>query len=115
MSETLNEGTSFIVSKDMAWSSPSPGVTRQILAHSPDMMVVRVVFEKGAVGAAHSHPHVQMSIVEEGVFDITINGETRQIGKGDGYLVEGGVVHGAVALEAGALLDVFTPRRDDFL
>lgn len=79
------------------------------------MMVVRASFEAGAVGAMHSHPHVQSCMVERGVFDVTIGDQTKRLVTGDGYLVEGGVMHGAVAVEAGALLDVFTPMREDFV
>ena len=37
------------------------GLTRRILAHDSDMMAVEVSFEEGAVGAMHTHPHVQVS------------------------------------------------------
>jgi len=105
----------FIVSKDIAWEAVAPGVQRQILAYNDDMMVVRVSFEAGAVGAMHSHPHVQSCMVEKGVFDVTIGDKTQRLVAGDGYLVEGGLMHGAVAIEPGALLDVFTPMREDFV
>ena len=78
-------------------------------------MTVRVRFEKGAVGAMHHHPHTQVSLVESGLFEATIAGETRRLQPGDIYHVPPNAPHGCVALEAGALVDVFTPRRDDFL
>ena len=65
------------------------------------VMMVRVAFEAGAVGAAHSHPHVQCSLVEQGVFDITIAGCTERLRHGDSFLVPSNAVHGAVAVEAG--------------
>ena len=40
---------------------------------------------------------------------------TETIGKGGAYIVPSGLVHGVKALEAGKLIDSFTPRRDDFL
>ncbi len=78
-------------------------------------MLVRFAFEAGAVGAAHSHPHKQCSVIESGVFDVTIAGETKRLRAGDSYLVAPGLVHGAVAVEAGVIVDVFTPAREDFL
>lgn len=91
------------------------GVSRQILAHDPQLMMVRVVFKKGAVGYVHSHPHRQVTYVESGRFDATM-GDTRQVlGPGDSYYAPPDVPHGVVALEDGVLIDVFTPAREDFL
>ncbi|MDR1827026.1 MAG: cupin domain-containing protein [Methylobacteriaceae bacterium] len=106
---------SFFISHEVPWAEAGPGVKRQVLAHTPEMMIVRVKFEKGAVGSPHTHPHVQSCLVEDGVFEVTVAGVTKRLQKGDGYLVKSDVEHGAVALEAGALIDIFTPRRDDFL
>jgi quercetin dioxygenase-like cupin family protein len=105
----------FATTADAPWVDTAPGVRRQVLSHDPDMMTVRVQFEKGAVGAMHQHPHTQVSLVESGVFEATIAGETRRLHPGDIYHVPPNAPHGCVALEAGALVDVFTPRRDDFL
>ena len=38
-------------------TTPAPGITRRILARGGAMMGVEASFEKGAVGAAHRHPH----------------------------------------------------------
>ena len=92
-----------------------PGVKRQVLVHTPEMMMVRVVFEKGAVGALHHHPHIQSSVVAEGAFDVTIDGRTERLAAGSAFIVPSNLVHGVVAVEAGVLVDVFTPRREEFL
>ena len=91
------------------------GVSRRILAENEKIMTVEVSFEKGAVGAPHSHSHEQISYVLSGKFEAKIGEDVEIIEKGDSYVVEGGVEHSVVCLEAGALLDVFTPRREDFL
>ena len=91
------------------------GVSRRILSHGEDMMAVEVCFEKGAVGAIHSHPHVQISYVLEGSFEAEINGEKRVISVGDTYYTLPDEPHGVICLEKGRLLDVFTPERKDFL
>ena len=91
------------------------GVSRRILSHGEDMMAVEVAFEKGATGAMHSHPHVQISYVLEGKFEATIGQETRIITVGDTYYTLPDVPHGVVCLEKGRLLDIFTPERKDFL
>ena len=91
------------------------GVGRRILSHDKDMMAVEVSFEKGAIGAMHSHPHVQISYVLEGKFEATIGDEKKIIGVGDTYYTVPDIPHGVVCLEKGKLLDIFTPQREDFL
>ena len=91
------------------------GSTRRVILDLPELMLVEFTFEEGGVGALHSHPHLQTSYVAEGVFEVTIDGVTQTIAKGGAYIVPSGLVHGVKALEAGKLIDSFTPRRDDFL
>ena len=97
------------------WQEIAPGLRRRIHGHLPEMMVVEVEFAAGAVGDLHSHPHVQASYVAAGRFAVTIAGETREYAAGESFLVGPNLVHGLVALEAGRLIDVFTPRRESFL
>ncbi|AZL59379.1 cupin domain-containing protein [Tabrizicola piscis] len=92
-----------------------PGVTRKVLSDHPDLMVVAFRFTKGAEGALHSHPHVQATYVASGRFAFTVDGQDREVGPGDSFVIPSGAVHGCRCLAAGELIDSFTPRRDDFL
>lgn len=105
----------FVKNDDIKLTDLGGGVSRKILAYDKDMMSVEVRFEKGGVGAVHAHPHVQISYVLEGRFEATIDGESRIIEKGDTYITAPNAPHGVVCLEKGALLDIFTPMREDFL
>ena len=105
----------FIESKDVEWEVTAPGMKRKIMAYDESLMLVRVEFEKGAVGTLHSHPHVQISHVESGLFEVEINGEKKQLAAGDVFYVPPHAVHGAVCLEPGVLIDVFSPMREDFI
>jgi quercetin dioxygenase-like cupin family protein len=91
------------------------GSSRRVVLDLPELMLVEFMFVKGGVGPLHSHPHVQSSYIATGLFDVTIDGVTQRIAAGGGYIVPSGLVHGVVAIEAGKLIDSFTPRRDDFL
>jgi quercetin dioxygenase-like cupin family protein len=105
----------FAQANETEWTELAPGNTRRVLIHTPEMMQVEFGFEKGAVGALHSHPHIQVSYVAEGSFEVTIDGKTEIVGQGGSFIVPSGLVHGVVALEKGRLVDVFTPHRADFL
>lgn len=95
--------------------TPDPGVIRQVLSDSPALMVVSFRFEDGAQGALHSHPHVQSTYVKSGRFRFSLAGEEFEIGPGDSFVIPSQARHGCTCLEAGELIDCFTPRRDDFL
>jgi quercetin dioxygenase-like cupin family protein len=105
----------FLLGKKVEKESVGDGITRQILGFDDSIMMARAAFDKGSVGYVHSHHHSQVTYVESGVFDFTIGSETRRLETGDGTYIPPGVEHGAVCLEAGVLLDVFSPIRDDFL
>ena len=109
--------------KDQRWvfhrdTLPQPageGVTRRLLAYTDELMCVENTFQTGAVGSLHSHPHTQITYVVSGRFSFTIDGVVHEVGPGDTMLKTDGVVHGCTCLEAGVLLDIFTPMREDFL
>lgn len=93
----------------------APGAARQVLSESPAQMVVSFRFETGASGALHSHIHVQSTYVAKGRFEFYRDGVAHHLQQGDSLVIPSGVQHGCICLEEGELIDVFSPRRDDFL
>ena len=112
-----------MIQKDQRWAyhadseaqSGGEGVTRRVLAYTDGLMCVENTFRKGAVGKLHSHPHTQITYVVSGVVSFTIDGETHTVRPGDTLLKTDSVVHGCVCEEAGILLDIFNPMREDFV
>jgi Uncharacterized conserved protein, contains double-stranded beta-helix domain len=94
--------------------TPEPGMTRQVLAHSDELMLVRHYFEKDWIGARHSHPHHQLVYIVRGALRVEVGEETFDVFAGDSFVVDGGVEHQAAALETSEVLDVFTPVREDY-
>lgn len=105
----------FQFESEMPWEVTGNGVQRQVLGYDDKVMLVKTKFEKGGIGAQHSHPHSQATYVENGVFEMRIGEEKKIIKKGDGYYVPPNAVHGCICLEAGMLIDAFSPLREDFL
>ena len=56
-----NKNEKFVFSDTLEFEELGGGVKRKILAWGDDLMQVEVHFEKGAVGAMHSHPHTQLT------------------------------------------------------
>ncbi len=91
------------------------GLMRRILAYGDALMCVENAFDTGADGAIHSHPHDQITYIASGVFDFHIAGETRRVHVGDTMFIPGGTLHGCSCLEGGAILDIYSPMRQDFV
>jgi len=104
-----------VYNKDIPLKDLGGEVSRKVLAHATEMMVVEVRFEKDGVGAMHTHPHVQCTYVKSGAFRFTIGGEEAVVKEGDTIAFPTNIPHGTVCLEAGILVDIFTPQREDFL
>lgn len=105
----------FIYESEKEWQPCEPGVCRQILGYDGQVMLVKVKFEEGACGNPHSHYHTQTTYVASGKFEFTIGDETKIVSEGDGLYMEPDIVHGCKCLEAGMLIDTFSPMRESFL
>ena len=112
---TKSKSKTFVLSGEIPWVTMAAGLKRQILGYDDQLMMVRVLFDRGAVGALHSHSHRQVSFVESGKFEIEIAGEMQMLTAGDSFFVPPDMPHKAVALEPGCLVDVFAPARENFL
>ncbi len=97
------------------WENLGGGVSRQFLGWDNQIMMVKVKFEKGAEGAPHQHFHTQATFCHKGKFEFVINGVKSLVEAGEGVYIEPNLLHSAVCLEEGVLIDVFSPVRQDFL
>ena len=105
----------FIENASVEWENVDKGMKRKIMAYDDKLMVVKVEFEAGGIGTLHQHYHSQITHVESGVFEVEIGDEKKILKAGDAFYIPSNVMHGAVCLEAGVLIDVFSPMREDFI
>lgn len=108
-------GKTFFKEDSTTWDEAGEGITRQFVGFNTQLMMVKVKFEKGAIGYVHDHFHSQATYVASGKFEVTIDGENMLLERGDGFFVQPNLKHGAKCLETGILIDVFSPVREDFL
>jgi quercetin dioxygenase-like cupin family protein len=101
--------------KDAQQSHPEPGLTRRVLACNEKLLLIETEMKKGWAGAVHSHPHDQVVYIVRGHLKLTCQGRAFDVRTGDSFAVRGGVEHGASAVEDSLVLDVFTPRREDYV
>jgi quercetin dioxygenase-like cupin family protein len=105
----------FVFNKDCKITNCEPGVTRKVLSYSEELMMCEITFEAGAKGNIHSHKHLQITYIAKGKFEFTISGEKKVVSQGDSVYMPSDSVHEAICLEAGVLVDVFNPKRDEFI
>ena len=105
----------FLKGDEMKWEELGGGVSRQIMGFNPQIMMVKVKFNKGSVGSPHQHFHSQATYVASGKFEFTIGEEKTTITQGDAVYIKPNIMHSALCLEEGILIDVFSPVREDFL
>ncbi|RZU41945.1 cupin domain-containing protein [Edaphobacter modestus] len=105
---------SLVRNQDPKTFTPEPGMRRQVLANTDQLMLIRHFFDADWVGGRHSHPHHQLVYVISGAIRVDVDGKVFDARAGDSFIVDGGVEHQASALEASEVLDVFTPTREDY-
>ena len=83
-------------------------------AHTENMTASFWRIEKGAELPEHAHPQEQISVVVAGKFEMTLDGEKRQLEKGKVALIPANVKHSGRALTDCEIMDVFYPLREDY-
>lgn len=109
------ESNLFIETTGIEWEQVAPGMKRKFMGYNDEIMMVQVHFDKGGIGARHKHRHSQTTYVVNGKFEVTIGNETKILSGGDGFYIPPEIEHGALCLEEGMLIDVFSPIREDFM
>ena len=73
------------------------------------LVTVRIVLDKGATAAPHTHPGVEMGYVLDGKADLLVKGQpARAIATGDAFAIPAETVHSVVNTGPGALTMVST-------
>ena len=105
----------FVQNASVEWEQLDEKIRRKVMAYDKSLMLVKVDFKAGGVGVLHQHPHVQITHVESGVFEVEIEKEKQILKAGDVFYIPSQLWHGAVCIEDGVLIDVFSPMREDFI
>ena len=89
-------------------------ITRQMLngAHTT---VARIFLAKGAVVPRHQHVSEQFSLILSGALRFIFDDQELVVGAGQMVFIPSNVPHAAVALEDTVDLDIFSPRREDWI
>ncbi len=111
----VKSSKSFLNTSSSDWEAVEPKIKRKILGYDDQLMLVQVHFEKGGIGSEHQHHQSQSTLIGSGVFEITVDGVTQKLQKGDSFYVPPNTLHSALCIEEGELIDAFSPMREDFI
>jgi quercetin dioxygenase-like cupin family protein len=92
----------------------NPLLARQVI-QSDNMTVARMYLGKGCLVPEHSHHNEQISMVEQGSAKFVVAGEERIMHAGEALRIPPNVPHYVEALEDCVALDLFSPRREDWI
>jgi quercetin dioxygenase-like cupin family protein len=82
--------------------------------HTDNLTIAHWEIDEGALLPSHAHIHEQTTMVTEGTFELTVNGETQIVEAGMFAVIPGSVTHAGRAITRCRIIDVFHPARDDY-
>ncbi|OIR13195.1 cupin domain protein [mine drainage metagenome] len=84
------------------------------LIHTDKMSFSFVEVKAGESLPEHAHPHEQVSIIQQGTFQLTLDGKPVIFNEGQLVIIPSNTKHSGLAITDCKLLDVFYPVRDDY-
>jgi quercetin dioxygenase-like cupin family protein len=92
----------------------NPQVTRQVI-HGENVTVSRIHLDRGAVFPEHSHSNEQVTLLLSGRVKLTAADHAEIVEAGQLVQMPPNVPHRLEALEESLAIDVFAPRREDWM
>ena len=100
--------------EDVPTESLNPLLDRQLVI-GEHMMVARVLLKKGAIVPMHSHFNEQVTHIQSGALQFTIDAKQITVRAGEWLVIPPNLPHSALALEDTVDIDIFTPPRQDWI
>ena len=97
------------------WIELAPGIRRQTITTGRTMYQMRAKLDAGSVLPEHRHPQEQITHVITGRVRMIVAGVPHELSAGDSLYLPAETLHGAETIEDAAVIDTFSPPRDDYL
>ena len=91
------------------------GVNFVVLARGKDSMITKMLYKAEDRVPFHQHPNEQIGYVISGKYRLRFGEFDQEIVPGDSYSIPKNVEHSIEIIEAGEVLDCFSPPRQDYL
>jgi quercetin dioxygenase-like cupin family protein len=100
--------------KDVVAEHMNPRLTRQAI-HSERLTIARLGLMRGALVPEHKHENEQVTMLEKGRLKFVVDGEETILEAGEALAIPPDAPHWVEALEDSVAIDVFSPRREDWI
>ena len=104
-----------IIKKENAKSRQFKGVSFEVLAVGQKTMVTKMIYKVGDKVPLHSHPNEQSGYIISGKYRIRYQNNDAILIPGDSYSIPENIEHSMEVIEAGEVIDTFSPPREDYL
>jgi len=104
-----------IIKKQHAQPRTFLGVNFVLLSHGEKSMVTKMLYKTTDRVPMHAHPNEQSGYIVCGKYRLKFNGHDEILESGDSYTIPANVQHTIEIIEAGEVVDIFTPPREDYL
>jgi len=104
-----------VVKKENAAPRQFSGVDFVVLSIGKDSMVTKMLYKPTDFVPFHKHPNEQSGYVISGEYKLKFGGNEFLLSGGDSYSIPANIEHSIEIIEAGHIVDVFTPIRQDYL
>ena len=99
--------------KDVPQRELIPGYLVQFI-HAENMTFAYWDVSKDALLPEHSHVHEQVTHMQTGTFELTVEGKVHVLQPGDLFIIPSNALHSGKALTKCTFMDSFYPTRDDY-
>jgi len=89
-------------------------LSRQMIS-GENATISQLLLKKGAAVPRHSHMNEQYSWIISGALKFVFDDREILVGEGEVLVIPANVAHSAVALEDTVDVDIFAPRREDWI
>jgi quercetin dioxygenase-like cupin family protein len=100
--------------KNMEVEQLNDKLSRQMIS-GENATISQLLLKKGATVPRHSHMNEQYSWIISGALKFVFDDREILVGEGEILLIPANVAHSAVALEDTVDVDIFAPRREDWI
>jgi quercetin dioxygenase-like cupin family protein len=104
---------SFITLSEIPEREIVPGFFGRFM-HSENMTIAHWRIKAGFSIPVHHHVHEMAVNVIDGVLELTVDSQTKQLGAGMSAVIPSNVPHTAKAITDCYVIDVFSPVREDY-
>lgn len=92
-----------------------PGISQKTLIYGEKTLMAEFLLQAGRILPNHEHPYEQTGYLVKGHIQLRIADETFDVHPGDAWCIPVNVPHGAKIIEDSVAIEVFSPRRDDYV